>query len=71
MCYLFAIVAVLCFGVKESSLVNNIFTFVNLFVVAYVVIVGLFKADFHNWNLPRPKPAPAGEVNFLLFVFQF
>jgi amino acid transporter len=43
---------VLCLGVKESSLLNNIFTVVNLVIVAYVMIVGLFKANIHYWNIP-------------------
>ena len=46
---------VLAVGVKESSIVNNIFTGVNLLVVAYVVICGVFKIDLDNWNIPSEK----------------
>ena len=46
---------ILAIGVKESSIINNIFTGVNLLVVTYVVICGLFKVDFHNWSLPSAE----------------
>lgn len=39
-------------GAKESSIVNNIFTFLNLSVVLFVIVVGSFKADFENWKVP-------------------
>ncbi|XP_070524707.1 cationic amino acid transporter 2 isoform X1 [Cardiocondyla obscurior] len=40
----------LAFGAKESSMVNNIFTLVNLSVVLFVIIAGSLKADFDNWK---------------------
>ncbi|XP_011305461.1 cationic amino acid transporter 2 isoform X2 [Fopius arisanus] len=46
----------LAFGAKESSLANNIFTFVNLGVVLFVIIAGSFKADAKNWKLENPCP---------------
>lgn len=36
----------LAFGLKESSLVNNIFTVLNLFVVVFVVIAGAVHGKF-------------------------
>ncbi|XP_059477888.1 cationic amino acid transporter 3-like [Neocloeon triangulifer] len=41
----------LALGVKESSNFNNVFTIVNLAVVAYVIICGLFKVDIKNWSI--------------------
>nr|XP_023020567.1 high affinity cationic amino acid transporter 1 [Leptinotarsa decemlineata] len=41
----------LAFGLKESSLVNNIFTTVNIFVVLFVIIAGSIKADTANWSI--------------------
>jgi amino acid transporter len=35
----------LAFGAKESSVVNNLFTFLNLGVVLYVIITGAFKGE--------------------------
>ncbi|BES96489.1 cationic amino acid transporter [Nesidiocoris tenuis] len=60
----------LAYGVKESALMNNIFTALNLFTVATVIGVGLFKADLGNWNIPKDKiPAGknGGEGGFLPF----
>ncbi|KYN07288.1 Low affinity cationic amino acid transporter 2 [Cyphomyrmex costatus] len=42
--------AALAFGAKESSMVNNIFTLVNLSVVLFVIIAGSLKADINNWK---------------------
>ncbi|GIY77541.1 high affinity cationic amino acid transporter 1, partial [Caerostris darwini] len=47
----------LSFGVKGSSVFNNICTVLNLLVVTYAVIVGCFKINFHNWNL-APSEIP-------------
>lgn len=41
----------LAFGAKESSLVNNIFTFLNLSVVLFVIVVGSLKINPSYWNL--------------------
>ncbi|XP_067130420.1 high affinity cationic amino acid transporter 1-like [Centruroides vittatus] len=55
----------LSFGVKESSKLNNVFTIVNLLVVVYVVICGSFKADIHNWELPKSEiPKDRGDGGF-------
>ena len=36
----------LAFGAKESSTVNNLFTFLNLGVVLYVIITGAFQGEY-------------------------
>ncbi|XP_052285409.1 high affinity cationic amino acid transporter 1-like isoform X1 [Dreissena polymorpha] len=46
---------ILAVGVKESTRFNNIFTGVNILVVAYVIICGSFKADTANWNIDPKK----------------
>lgn len=49
----------LAFGAKESSIVNNIFTFLNLAVVLFVIIAGSFKANPSNWAIPAEQvPEP-------------
>ncbi|XP_060062458.1 high affinity cationic amino acid transporter 1-like [Ylistrum balloti] len=64
---------ILAVGVKESSTFNNIFTGVNLLVVTYVIICGLFKVDIHNWELkPSELPGNAtvyGTGGFMPFGF--
>ncbi|XP_025084376.1 high affinity cationic amino acid transporter 1-like isoform X2 [Pomacea canaliculata] len=62
--------ALLAIGVKESTRFNNIFTCINLFVIAYVIICGLFKAKIQNWNLSHDEvPPQAGSGGFLPFGF--
>ncbi|CAF1533610.1 unnamed protein product, partial [Didymodactylos carnosus] len=52
LCLLLTVLLVL--GIKESAILNNAFTFINLLVILIVIIAGLTKANFHNWNL-SPK----------------
>ncbi|GFN91808.1 cationic amino acid transporter 2-like [Plakobranchus ocellatus] len=60
----------LIFGVKESARFNNVFTCVNLLVVTYVTICGLFKIDFQNWNISADEvPEKAGTGGFMPFGF--
>lgn len=41
----------LAFGVKESAMVNKVFTCVNVLVLVFVVIAGFIKGSLKNWNL--------------------
>ncbi|XP_056329447.1 high affinity cationic amino acid transporter 1b isoform X2 [Danio aesculapii] len=41
----------LAFGVKESAMVNKVFTCVNVLVLMFVVVSGLIKGTLQNWNL--------------------
>lgn len=45
----------IAFGCKESTMVNNVFTLLNLVVVLFVIIAGLFKVNIDNWNIPQDK----------------
>lgn len=67
---------ILAIGVKESSRFNNVFTGVNLLVVLYVTICGIFKADSKNWDLPANEipnstlpSQPAGHGGFFAYGF--
>ncbi|XP_067659172.1 high affinity cationic amino acid transporter 1-like isoform X1 [Haliotis asinina] len=60
----------LAIGVKESTMFNNIFTVVNLLVVTYVIVCGLFKIDGSNWSIPKSEvPTGEGSGGFMPFGF--
>ncbi|RUS85464.1 hypothetical protein EGW08_006797, partial [Elysia chlorotica] len=57
-------------GVKESARFNNFFTAVNLLVVLYVILCGLFKLDTHNWDIsPDEVPEGYGSGGFMPYGF--
>lgn len=41
----------LTLGVKESAMVNKIFTCVNVLVLGFVVVSGFVKGSAKNWQL--------------------
>lgn len=56
----------LAVGLKESLLINNLLTLVNVSIVVFVIVVGAFKVDLHNWSLPKIQVPPwAGDGGFL------
>ncbi|CAH1396708.1 unnamed protein product [Nezara viridula] len=64
----FLVTLSLAFRQKESVLLNNLLTFLNISVVLFVVILGSMKIDFKNWNLEQEKVPPwAGNGGFLPF----
>lgn len=46
------LIILLSVGVKESSLLNNIFTVVNLITILVIIVAGSIKADPENWKIP-------------------
>ena len=58
---------ILSVGVKESTRFNNIFTFLNVAIVVFVIIFGFFHADLHNWKIVEddlPKNGSFGSGGF-------
>ncbi|KRK01979.1 cationic amino acid transporter 2 isoform X2 [Drosophila yakuba] len=69
---LFAFVVTILFslaiavGAKESTRVNNVFTMLNLGVVMFVIIAGLFKVSSRNWSIPKSEvPEGYGDGGFM------
>lgn len=48
---MFCFLVLLIVGIKESAVLNNVFTFVNLSVICLVIVVGLTKINGHNWKI--------------------
>lgn len=45
---------------KESSFLNKIFTIINILVIIFIFISGLFKSDLKNWSI---------DVNVIFNIF--
>lgn len=59
---------ILAVGVKESTLMNNIFTGVNLVVIGIVLVAGVMNADTNNWKIEKkdiPEGIRGGEGGFM------
>ncbi|CAH8513937.1 unnamed protein product [Schistosoma rodhaini] len=41
----------LSIGVRESAIINNVFTIVNLCVIIFVIVTGLIYANIDNWKV--------------------
>ncbi|XP_060896799.1 cationic amino acid transporter 2-like [Labrus mixtus] len=44
---------VLAYGVKESAVVNTVFTAVNVAVLVFIIIAGFIKGDISNWQISQ------------------
>jgi amino acid transporter len=57
----------LVIGVKESAVLNAVFTTVNITVIVIVVIAGLTKIDPHNWNIKPDEVTLIDELRETIF----
>lgn len=63
---------ILAFGVKESAIVNKVFTAVNILVLLFVIISGFIKGDINNWYLGEDSLINRLEYGpFFLHLLQF
>ncbi|EZA62579.1 hypothetical protein DMN91_005514 [Ooceraea biroi] len=56
------LVVLLSIGVRESTILNNIFTIINLITIAIVVVSGSIKANPSNWSI-APADIPSSVKN--------
>uniref|UniRef100_A0AAR2KR06 Cationic amino acid transporter C-terminal domain-containing protein n=1 Tax=Pygocentrus nattereri TaxID=42514 RepID=A0AAR2KR06_PYGNA len=59
----------LAFGVKESAMVNKIFTCINVLVLLFMVVSGLVKGTLKNWQLQVSSMQNLGMGGFMPFGF--
>ncbi len=48
------VMVVTCFmiiGVKESTLMNKVFTVMNVSILSFIIVCGATKANFNNWKI--------------------
>ncbi|KAG8292069.1 hypothetical protein J6590_047971 [Homalodisca vitripennis] len=53
--FILVVSLLVAWGVKESTVLNNVFTIVNLLTVVLVIAVGSFYIDVHNWTKQRSE----------------
>ena len=62
------ITAFMVVGVKESTMLNKLFTLLNIVVIVFIFVCGIIKADIANWRI---KPEVSKIFRLLYKVFRF
>uniref|UniRef100_A0A3B4YNV4 Zgc:175280 n=1 Tax=Seriola lalandi dorsalis TaxID=1841481 RepID=A0A3B4YNV4_SERLL len=47
------IAVILAYGVKESAVLNTVFTAVNVAILFFIIISGFIKGDINNWRISQ------------------
>ncbi len=54
-------------GVKESTLMNKIFTFIKIAILTFVIICGATKVNIDNWKInTNVKSLCLNLINYLI-----
>jgi len=73
--FLSLLIIALCYinllGIKQSVLLNNIFTIGKLFTLLFFVIIGMFFIKAENFNFTKPVTFEAFSASVLLMVYAF
>ncbi|XP_075343687.1 high affinity cationic amino acid transporter 1 isoform X2 [Odontesthes bonariensis] len=60
---IFTLTGLLAFGVKESAMVNKVFTCVNVLVLLFMVVSGLVKGTMKNWQIDPEEVLRVNNTN--------
>ncbi|XP_040906251.1 cationic amino acid transporter 2-like [Toxotes jaculatrix] len=44
---------ILAYGVKESAVLNSVFTALNVAILVFIIIAGFIKGDINNWRISQ------------------